>query len=152
MKWNRSFKQSHQQNPKADTLRLNADQDIASGLNSYYRSKKVHYSTDQDQFTIPTSNRYIVLSTYSDQQHNELSLTSYSVPPLRNYLRKSTNYSTKPYWKKTLSRTLTNSHPVRHPDNHNHNLQKLENEDEAQSVPIIVNGVTMKTNSNITWK
>jgi len=92
----RSFKQSHQQNPKADTLRLNADQDIASGMNSYYRSKKVHYSTDQDQFTIPTSNRYTVLSTYSDQQHSEPSLTSYSVLPPRNYLRKSTNYSTKP--------------------------------------------------------
>jgi len=141
----RSSKQSHQQNPKADTLRLNTDQDIASGMNSYYRSKKVHYSTDQDQFTIPTSNRYTVLSTYSNQQHNEPSPTSHSVLPPRNYLRKSTNYSTKPHWEKSLSRTFTNSHPVRHPDNHN--LHKLENEDEAQTIPIIVNGVAMKTNS-----
>ena len=31
-----------------------------SGMNSYYQSKKVYYSTDQDQFTIPTSNRYTV--------------------------------------------------------------------------------------------
>jgi hypothetical protein len=47
--------------------------------------------------------------------------------------------------KKSLPRTLINGHPVR--QSGNHNLQKLGNEGEAQTIPTIVNGVTMKTNS-----
>jgi len=46
---------------------------------------------------------------------------------------------------KSLARTLINGHPVRQPGNHN--LQKLGNEEEVQTIPTIVNGVTMKTNS-----
>ena len=68
-----------------------------------------------------------------------------TVLPPRNYLRKSANYSAKPYLKKSLPRTLINGHPVRQAGKHN--LQKPGNEEEVQTIPTIVNGVTMKTNS-----
>jgi len=139
----RSSMQSYQENPnpKADNMCVTADQDISSGINSYHQPKTVHCSHDaanRDQFAISTSNRFAVLSTYSNQQLNEPSLTSYPALPPRNYSRKSANYSAKPYLKKSLPRTLINSHPVR--QSGNHNLQKLGNEGEVQTIPTIVNG------------
>ena len=87
----RSSMQSYQENPKADNMCVTADQDISSGINSYYQPKTVHCSHDaanRGQFAIPISNRFAVLSTYSNQQLNEPSLTSYPALPTRNYLRK----------------------------------------------------------------
>ena len=98
-----------------------------------------HDAANRGQFAIPISNRFAVLSTYSNQQLNEPSLTSYPALPPRNYSRKSANNSAKPYLKKSLPRTLINGHPVRQPGNHN--LQKLGNEEEVQTIPTIVNGV-----------
>ena len=68
----------------------------------------------------------------------------------RNYSRKKTNHSIKPHWNKSLSRTLNESHPVR--NTNNYNLQELENEEENRTIPTIVNGVSMKTNSKYNLK
>ena len=51
----------------------------------------------------------------------------------------------KPYLKKSLSRTPVKGYPLG--QSGNHNLQKLRNEAEFQTIPTIVNGITMKTNS-----
>jgi hypothetical protein len=144
---NRSSMQSYQENPKADNICVTADQGISSGINSYYQPKTVHCSQDaanQDKFAIPTSNRFAALSNYSDQQLNEPSFTSYPAITPRNYSRKSATNTVKTYLKKTSPMTRINGHPVRQPGNHK--LQKLRNEKEVQTIPTIVNGVTMKTN------
>jgi len=42
----RSSMQSYQENLKADNMCVTADQDISSGINSYYQPKTVHCSHD----------------------------------------------------------------------------------------------------------
>ena len=150
---NKPSTQSHQGDFKADNKLLNVNNDISCGTNSSSQHKTVHSPhdvSDHDQYAVPTSNHYAALSTYSEHQFNDTSLYSHPAQSSRNYSRTKTNHSIKPHWKKSLPRTLNESHPVRHKNNHN--LQELENEEENRTIPTIVNRVSMKTNSKYNLK
>jgi hypothetical protein len=106
-------------------------------------------AADYSQYSIPTANRFDILSNYQELQHNEpecspdLDCPPRSLPKTSNIQHRSL-YLNKLPWRNA---TTTPSHYALD----NHNLQKtVKNEDPLSFIPTIVNGVTSTTTNQET--
>jgi hypothetical protein len=106
-------------------------------------------AADYSQYSIPTANRFDILSNYQELQHNEPECSPDLQCPPRSLPKTSNIQHSSLYLKKLPQKNATTT-PSHYPFD-NHILQKIvNNEDSLSFIPTIVNGVTSTTTNQET--
>ena len=145
----KSMKQTTYMNmfPTISCSSVKSSKSTASSIPNPTHSKPrtVNYS----QYSIPTANRFDILSNYQDLQLNEPGCSPDLYCPPRSQ-PKTSNIQYRSLYRKKLPRGNTATTPSLYPQD-NHNLQKtVKNEDSIGFIPTIVNGVTSVTTNQET--
>lgn len=142
----KSLKQSCQVNPNADNLWSSVTPRNSRGPTATPPPDLMHSSLGASNFskyTIPTANRYAVLSNHLElQQPKDSTYSSDFRHPSSYPTNISNKYSRRPHYKKPISTTQNKGSSTLPMDNHN--LQEFRKiEEEISPIPTIVNGLYM---------
>jgi hypothetical protein len=124
-------------------------------LNKYTATsepKPMHSKTrtkDYSQYSIPTMNRFDILSNYQELQYNKPEYTSDLDCSLRSFPKTRNSQHKSLYLKKLSRRNVTTTQSYYPLDKHNLNKTVMK-EDGINHIPTIVNGVTSKTTNQET--
>ena len=124
-------------------------------LNKYTATsepKPMHSKTrtkDYSQYSIPTMNRFDILSNYQELQYNKPEYTSDLDCSLRSFPKTRNSHHKSLYLKKLSRRNVTTTQSYYPLDNHNLN-RTVTKEDGLNQIPTVVNSVTSTTTNQET--